>query len=149
LLTGAANHAAGLCIAVLHLLPLRTECASTGAISATKIAAATIYPCISRSLPRWAILEKMQQLVYQRAIYAPIWLLGFLNGRAAGRRIRHYISIWLWGFLASERSAAFLVAHRLENSRLISLAGKGSASHLFSWQLVILDAGRDVALTGI
>ena len=29
---------------------------------------------------RAAILEKMQQLVYQRAIYAPIWLLGFLNG---------------------------------------------------------------------
>jgi peptide/nickel transport system substrate-binding protein len=29
---------------------------------------------------RSAILEKMQQLVYQRAIYAPIWLLGFLNG---------------------------------------------------------------------
>jgi peptide/nickel transport system substrate-binding protein len=29
---------------------------------------------------RAAILEKMQQLVYERAIYAPIWLLGFLNG---------------------------------------------------------------------
>ena len=29
---------------------------------------------------RAAILEKMQQLVYQRAIYAPIWLLGFLTG---------------------------------------------------------------------
>jgi len=29
---------------------------------------------------RAAILEKMQQLAYQRAIYAPIWLLGFLNG---------------------------------------------------------------------
>ena len=31
-------------------------------------------------MKRAAILEKMQQLVYQRAIYAPIWLLGFLNG---------------------------------------------------------------------
>ncbi len=29
---------------------------------------------------RAAILEKMQQLVYERSIYAPIWLLGFLNG---------------------------------------------------------------------
>jgi len=29
---------------------------------------------------RAAILEKMQQLVYQKAIYAPIWQLGFLNG---------------------------------------------------------------------
>jgi hypothetical protein len=35
------------------------------------------------------------------------------------------------------------------DSRLISPAAKGSASHLFSSQLVILDAGRDVALTGI
>ena len=26
------------------------------------------------------ILRKMQQLVYERSIYAPIWLLGFLNG---------------------------------------------------------------------
>ena len=26
------------------------------------------------------ILEKMQRLVYDRSIYAPIWLLGFLNG---------------------------------------------------------------------
>ena len=29
---------------------------------------------------RTAILHKMQQLAYERAIYAPIWLLGFLNG---------------------------------------------------------------------
>jgi peptide/nickel transport system substrate-binding protein len=29
---------------------------------------------------RTAILEKMQQLTYERSIYAPIWLLGFLNG---------------------------------------------------------------------
>jgi peptide/nickel transport system substrate-binding protein len=29
---------------------------------------------------RAAILEKMQRLVYDRSIYAPIWLLGFLNG---------------------------------------------------------------------
>src|SRR5713226_6633890 len=29
---------------------------------------------------RAAILEKMQQLVHERSIYAPIWLLGFLNG---------------------------------------------------------------------
>ena len=29
---------------------------------------------------RAAILQKMQQLAYQRAIYAPLWLLGFLNG---------------------------------------------------------------------
>ena len=29
---------------------------------------------------RSAILEKMQRLVYDRSIYAPIWLLGFLNG---------------------------------------------------------------------
>jgi peptide/nickel transport system substrate-binding protein len=29
---------------------------------------------------RTAILEKMQRLVYEKAIYAPIWQLGFLNG---------------------------------------------------------------------
>jgi hypothetical protein len=29
---------------------------------------------------RAAILHKMQQLAYERSIYAPIWLLGFLNG---------------------------------------------------------------------
>jgi peptide/nickel transport system substrate-binding protein len=29
---------------------------------------------------RAAILDKMQRLVYERSIYAPIWLLGFLNG---------------------------------------------------------------------
>ena len=29
---------------------------------------------------RAAILEKMQRLVYDKSIYAPIWLLGFLNG---------------------------------------------------------------------
>ncbi len=29
---------------------------------------------------REAILHKMQQIVYERAIYAPIWQLGFING---------------------------------------------------------------------
>jgi peptide/nickel transport system substrate-binding protein len=29
---------------------------------------------------RTAILQQMQQLAHERAIYAPIWLLGFLNG---------------------------------------------------------------------
>ena len=29
---------------------------------------------------RTAILQKIQQLVYEKAIYAPIWQLGFLNG---------------------------------------------------------------------
>jgi peptide/nickel transport system substrate-binding protein len=29
---------------------------------------------------RAAILDKMQQLVYEKSIYAPIWQLGFLNG---------------------------------------------------------------------
>ena len=29
---------------------------------------------------RAASLQKMQQLAYERAIYAPIWILGFLNG---------------------------------------------------------------------
>ena len=29
---------------------------------------------------RAATLEKMQQLVYEKAIYAPIWLLAFING---------------------------------------------------------------------
>ena len=29
---------------------------------------------------REATLHKMQQLVYERAIYAPIWQLGFING---------------------------------------------------------------------
>jgi len=29
---------------------------------------------------RAAVLDKMQQLVYEKAIYAPIWQLGFLNG---------------------------------------------------------------------
>src|SRR5215470_16448233 len=29
---------------------------------------------------RGAILDKMQRLVYEKAIYAPIWQLGFLNG---------------------------------------------------------------------
>ena len=29
---------------------------------------------------RAAILDKMQQLVHEKAIYAPIWQLGFLNG---------------------------------------------------------------------
>ena len=29
---------------------------------------------------RAAILDKMQQLIHEKAIYAPIWQLGFLNG---------------------------------------------------------------------
>jgi peptide/nickel transport system substrate-binding protein len=29
---------------------------------------------------RTAVLEKMQRLVYEKAIYAPIWQLAFLNG---------------------------------------------------------------------
>ena len=29
---------------------------------------------------RAALLNKMQQLVHEKAIYAPIWQLGFLNG---------------------------------------------------------------------
>ena len=29
---------------------------------------------------RAAILDKMQQLLHEKAIYAPIWQLGFLNG---------------------------------------------------------------------
>jgi peptide/nickel transport system substrate-binding protein len=29
---------------------------------------------------RAAILEKMQRLVHEKAIFAPIWLLAFLNG---------------------------------------------------------------------
>ncbi len=29
---------------------------------------------------RAALLDKMQQLVYDKAMYAPIWQLGFLNG---------------------------------------------------------------------
>ncbi|HEU0157434.1 MAG TPA: hypothetical protein VFQ82_15285, partial [Stellaceae bacterium] len=29
---------------------------------------------------RGAILDKMQQLLHEKAIYAPIWQLGFLNG---------------------------------------------------------------------
>jgi peptide/nickel transport system substrate-binding protein len=36
---------------------------------------------------RGAILDKMQQLVYDKAIYAPIWQLGFLNG--SGPRVGH------------------------------------------------------------
>ena len=36
---------------------------------------------------RTAILDKMQQLVHEKAIYAPIWQLGFhQRGRPAGRR---------------------------------------------------------------
>src|SRR5438874_716910 len=48
------------------------------------------YPDIDELLPqqageldhekRAAILDKMQQLVFEKAIYAPIWQLGFLNG---------------------------------------------------------------------
>ena len=29
---------------------------------------------------REAILHQMQQIVHERAIYAPIWQLGFING---------------------------------------------------------------------
>lgn len=36
---------------------------------------------------RAAILEKMQRLVHEKSIYAPIWQLGFLNG--SGPRVGH------------------------------------------------------------
>jgi len=36
---------------------------------------------------RAAILDKMQQLVFDKAIYAPLWQLGFLNG--TGPRVDH------------------------------------------------------------
>ena len=35
-----------------------------------------------------AMLHRIQQLVHEKAIYAPIWELAFINGRAARRRIR-------------------------------------------------------------
>ena len=34
---------------------------------------------------RTAILQKMQQIVHERAMFAPLWQLGFINGQ--GRRI--------------------------------------------------------------
>jgi peptide/nickel transport system substrate-binding protein len=34
---------------------------------------------------REALLHKMQQLVYEHTIYAPIWQLAFINAWAAGR----------------------------------------------------------------
>ena len=37
-------------------------------------------PTSSTTKKRSAILEKMQQLVYEKAIYAPIWQLAFING---------------------------------------------------------------------
>jgi peptide/nickel transport system substrate-binding protein len=55
------------------------------------------YPDIDALFPQQAeehdpkkraeILDKMQQLVYEKAIYAPIWQLGFLNG--TGPRVDH------------------------------------------------------------
>jgi peptide/nickel transport system substrate-binding protein len=55
------------------------------------------YPDIDELYPKQAdeldpkkraeILDKMQQLVYDKAIYAPIWQLGFLNG--SGPRVGH------------------------------------------------------------
>jgi peptide/nickel transport system substrate-binding protein len=36
---------------------------------------------------RAAILQQMQQLVYEKAVYAPIWQLGFLNG--SGPKVGH------------------------------------------------------------
>jgi peptide/nickel transport system substrate-binding protein len=36
---------------------------------------------------RAAILARLQQLVFEKAIYAPLWQLGFLNG--TGRRVGH------------------------------------------------------------
>src|SRR4051794_27899807 len=42
-----------------------------------------LYPLQAKELDakkRAAILDKMQQLVYEKAIYAPIWQLAFLNG---------------------------------------------------------------------
>jgi peptide/nickel transport system substrate-binding protein len=43
----------------------------------------TLYPLQAEELDakkRAAVLEKMQRLVYEKAIYAPIWQLAFLNG---------------------------------------------------------------------
>ena len=37
-------------------------------------------PTSSTTKKRAAILDKMQQLVHEKAIYAPIWQLAFLNG---------------------------------------------------------------------
>ena len=34
---------------------------------------------------RTAMLHKMQQIVHERAIYAPIWQLAFING--SGKRV--------------------------------------------------------------
>jgi peptide/nickel transport system substrate-binding protein len=55
------------------------------------------YPDIDALYPKQAdeldpkkraeILKKMQQLVYEKSIYAPIWQLGFLNG--SGPRVEH------------------------------------------------------------
>jgi peptide/nickel transport system substrate-binding protein len=33
---------------------------------------------------RETILHRMQQLMYEHAIYAPIWQLGFLSGQGSG-----------------------------------------------------------------
>jgi peptide/nickel transport system substrate-binding protein len=45
-----------------------------------------LYPMQANELDaskRAAILEKMQRLVHDKAIFAPIWLLAFLNGVGA------------------------------------------------------------------
>ena len=45
----------------------------------------TVTVTISHPAKRNAILTKMQQLVHEKAIYAPIWQLGFIN--AVGPRV--------------------------------------------------------------
>jgi len=75
--------------------------AASGAFgnAATRLASFTIkggayvygsYPDIDELYPqqaveldpkkRYAILEKMQRMVYEKSVYAPLWLLAFLNG---------------------------------------------------------------------
>jgi peptide/nickel transport system substrate-binding protein len=74
-------------------------CAVRAARSATRLASFVVaggsnvygsYPDIDALYPmqadeldtkkRAAVLEKMQRLVYDKAIYAPLWQLAFLNG---------------------------------------------------------------------
>ena len=35
---------------------------------------------VTGMMTRYRLLDKMQQLVQEKAIFAPIWQLGFLNG---------------------------------------------------------------------
>ena len=64
---------------------------------------------------RTAILHKMQQLAYERSIYAPIWLLGFLNGvgpRVAEVRLRVAARLRLHGALRGYYDQGRLVVGR-------------------------------------